>query len=58
MGSPEPSSASQERFEALISWLRGDEAMSLPLAEVEKRLGTEVPTLLRQMLGDHRESLM
>ncbi|MHB1576429.1 MAG: hypothetical protein ACYCX9_07960 [Candidatus Dormibacteria bacterium] len=47
-GPPVASTHRHEQFEALISWLRSDEAMELPLREVEKRLQAEVMELLQQ----------
>ncbi|MHB1502011.1 MAG: hypothetical protein ACYCYK_12770 [Candidatus Dormibacteria bacterium] len=47
-GPPVASPHSHEQFEALISWLRSDEAMGLSLCEVERRLQAEVAELLRQ----------
>jgi hypothetical protein len=42
-----------DQFDALVGWLHSDEAMGLPFAEVERRLGNELAALLERLVGEH-----
>lgn len=42
-----------ERFLALVRWLASDEAMALPLREVEARLAAEGGAMIEQMRRDY-----
>lgn len=43
---------SHERFQALVGWLSSEEALGLPLSEVEKRLEVEGAALLHQLSAE------
>ena len=47
--------ASRERFESVLGFLRGTEAATLSHAELETRLDTDGRALLRQLFSDHLE---
>lgn len=47
--------ASRERFESVLGFLRGTEAAALSHAELETRLDTDGRALLRQLFSDHLE---
>ena len=43
----------REFFDRMVRWLQSEEALCLPLAEVERRLGAEHPELVRRLLQDY-----
>jgi hypothetical protein len=52
---PEPDvfCASRDRFEAVVGYLRGPDALRLEHAELEARLAADMREVIRQLYQDH-----
>lgn len=50
---PDAFCASRDRFEAVVGYLRGSDALGLTHAELESRLSTDMREVVRQLYQDH-----